>query len=187
MKMWLIPAFASFFGACAFAQQAPHPELRLEMLVLKRGYRVNEKLIVKAKLTNLTSKTLCFPVPDLECSTPQTGSVVIDGEPVRAGEGERHVCHVDGRGPVGIELDADVNDHWIKLSPNAVYRTNATEVKVTLSEAGDWRLTASYYSPEGSFGPEYRKTLVSAAKKAGCQLPESSVIAEPKLISVRPD
>lgn len=62
---------------------------------------------------------------------------MIAGEAVSTGEGEQFICHVDGGGAVGDELDSDVKERWIKLPPNAIYVTKATEAKVTLSEAGD--------------------------------------------------
>jgi hypothetical protein len=180
----MILAVVSFSGTCLSAQQATHPELALKIVVDKDSYTLKEEPIVKAELKNLTSKTLCFPEPDLECSTAEIGWVVISGNAVKTGEGEKFICHADGRGAVGAELDSDVKDRWIKLSPNAVYLTHATKAKARLSEAGDWRLTASYHPPEGSFSEKYQKVLRSAAKKAGCELPESIVVAEPKIVSV---
>jgi hypothetical protein len=173
-------------SVCVVAQEGAAPQLTLKIVVDKDSYVLKEKVIVKAELTNLTSETLCFPVPNQQCSTPQTGWVVTTGEAVSTGERERFICHVDGRGTMEDELDSDINKRWIKLPPNAVYVTNATEAQVTLSEVGHWRLSSSYHPPEGSFSAKYKTILQNAAQRAGCRLPESVVAAQSRLINVRP-
>jgi len=62
---------------------------------------------VRAELTNITSKTLCFPVPNQDCETAETGFVVTTGEPVRT-HGDLFICHEDGGGAEGTELDSQV-------------------------------------------------------------------------------
>ena len=174
---------ASLVGLCAVAQQAAEPQLKLRILVDKQDYTLKEKVTVRAELTNITSKTLCFPVPNQDCETAETGFVVTTGEPVRA-HGDLFICHEDGGGAEGTELDSQVKERWIKLSPKGVYVTSPAEAKVTLNELGDWRLAASYHPPEGSFSTKYKMILQSAARKAGCELPLSAAEAEPKIIAV---
>jgi hypothetical protein len=173
-------------GIYTVAQQPAKRQLSLRIITDKDSYALKENIVVKAELTNLTSKTLCFPVPDPECSTPQTEWVNIDAEPLSSTEREQFICHVDGRGAVGNELDSNIRDRWIKLAPNVIYLLHPTAKKLTLNEAGDWRLTASYHPPEGSFNAQYKSVLRTSAQNAGCQLPESVAVAEPKIINVRP-
>ena len=184
MKLQTIPPlFLLFSCACALAQQTARPQLKLRIANDKESYALKETLVIKAELTNLTSRTLCFPVPDQECSVPVTGWLKITGESVTVGDSTRFICHVDGRGAVGDELDSNIRDRWIKVAPNAIYVFSARK-PVVLNDTGDWELTASYHPPEGSFGAEYGKILQSAAKRAGCQVPRSRVTAEPKIVHV---
>ncbi len=171
---------ASLVGLCAVAQQAAEPQLKLRILVDKEDYSLKEKVTVRAELTNITSKTVCFPVPDQDCETVATGFVVTTGEPVRT-HSDQFICHADGGGAQGTELDSQIKERWIKLSPKAVYVTNPAEAKVTLNELGNSRLAAFYQPPQGSF---YKTILQRAARKAGCELPLSAAEAEPKIIAV---
>jgi hypothetical protein len=185
MKTRTLLALLSFLGVCMFAQQPAQPQLKLRIVADKDIYTLNERVIVKAEFTNLTSKTLCFPVPNQDCESTRTGSVVTTGESVNPG-GEQFICHLDGGGAAGTELESEIKNRWVKLPPNAVYVTNAAEAKATLSEVGDWRLSASYHPPEPAFNSDYKKVLQSAAENAGCSLPDSSVVARPKIINVLP-
>ena len=82
---------------------------------------------------------------------------------------------------MGAALESDINNRWIKLSPNAIYVTKAAEAKATLDQVGDWRLSASYHPPEPAFGRDYKKVVQSAAVHASCNLPDSSAVAQPKI------
>ena len=186
MKVLRTIAFLSSFGAVTSGQRAMRPELKLRITSDKETYSLKEKVIVRAELTNLTSQTLCFPVPDQKCTTTGTGWITVTGKPVNGGDDDLFICHVDSGGKGGDELDSDIRNRWIKLAPNAIYTGDPTKAGVTLDVPGDWKLAASYHPPEGSFDPKYRETLQSAAKKAGCTLPVRDAIAEPKLIHARP-
>jgi hypothetical protein len=183
----LLPTIAllSSLGAVTSGQQTAKPELNLRITCNKENYSLKEKVLVTPELVNLTSETLCFPAPDQKCSTTGTGWVKITGKPVNDG-GELFICHVDSLAASGDELDSNIRNRWIKLAPNAIYTGNPTEAGVTLSVVGDWKLTAHYHPPEGSFDSKYRDTLQSAAKKAGCTLPVRDAEAEPKVIHVHP-
>jgi hypothetical protein len=185
MNTRTILALLLFLGLCTFAQQPAQPQLKLRIVVDKDVYTLKERLLVKAELTNLTSKTLCFPEPDPNCENTENGSLVTTGEPINR-EKEQFICHLHGRGAAGAELDSEIRNRWIKLPPNAVYVTKPAEAKATLSEVGDWRLKASYHPPEPAFSRDYKKVLQSAAQNEGCNLPESSAVAEPKIINVLP-
>jgi len=185
MRMRTIVALVLFVGVGTFAQQTTAPQLKLRIIADRDAYFVGEKVFVKTELMNLTSKTLCFPVPDRACSTTATGWIVTKAQPVMSTrEIDQFICHADSRIKMGAELASEIRNRWIKLPPNAAYVTGTTEAKIELSEGGAWRLTASYHPPVASFGAEYKRVLQS--QKAGCELPDSGVVAEPKLISVRP-
>jgi len=177
----------SIMVVCMLAQQGTRPQLRLRIVVDKEVYALNERVMVKSELTNLTSKTLCFPVPDQDCETTRTGWVITQGEPVNAGdERDLFICHADGGGASGVELEQEIKNRWIKLPPNAVHVTKSTEAKASLNETGDWQLKASYHPPVGAFSRDYVTVLQSAAERMGCKLPDSAAVAEPKIISVLP-
>src|SRR5262249_54575770 len=151
MKL-LVVAGSCVLGALAFPQQAAKPQLRLRLLVDKETYSLKEKVIARAELTNLTSNSLCFPVPDLECDTTGTGAVVVFGEPVNEnGEIDKFICHADSTGLTEAELDRQIREQWIKLAPNGVHVTSPTEAKLILNHLGNWTLRAAYHPPRGSF------------------------------------
>ena len=187
MRTWTALVSISVLAVCMLAEQSSRPQLKLRIVVDKATYALHERVMVKSELTNLTSKTLCFPVPDQDCETTGIGSIITTGEPVNAGEIDRFICHADGGGPSGSELESEIKNHWIKVPPNAVYTTKVAEAKATLDQVGDWRLRASYHPPVGAFSRDYVKNLQSAAESVGCKLPDSTAVAEPKIITVLPN
>jgi hypothetical protein len=169
------------------AQRAAPPQLQIRILPNKSTYSLTEKVIIKSELTNVSAKTLCFPAPDQNCETTNTGWIVTTGErinPANSEERDRFICHADGGGEIGENLDSQIRERWIKLPPGGVYVTNAAEAKARLNEVGDWKLTASYHPPVGAFNPKYTTTLQTAARKASCELP-SAVQAEPEIVTVQ--
>src|SRR5579871_2466382 len=103
MKTWTAPASISVLIVCMLAQQSSRPQLKLRIVVDKDIYSLNDRVMVKSELTNLTSKTLCFPVPDQDCETTGNGWVLTEGEPVKAGdERDLFICHTDSRSASGL-------------------------------------------------------------------------------------
>jgi hypothetical protein len=186
MKTWTAPASISVLVVCMLAQQSSRPQLKLRIIVDKEIYALHERVMVKSELTNLTSKTLCFPVPDQDCETTGIGSIITTGDPVNAGEVDQFICHADGGGAWGVELESEIKNRWIQLPPNALYTTKTAEATASLNQVGDWRLRASYHPPVGAFSRDYVKILQSAAESVGCKLPDSTAVAEPRIISVLP-
>ena len=186
MKTWAVLVVAFFLAVFTFGQQIKRPQLKLRIVTEKDTFALNERVMFKSELTNLTSKTVCFPVPDQDCETTAIGSIITTGDPVRAGQVDRFICHADGGGASGAQLESDIKNRWIKLSSNAVYTTDLTRAKVSLDQAGDWRLKASYDPPVGAFSRRYVTMLQSAAERAGCTLPDSVAVAEEKIIKVLP-
>lgn len=172
------------------AQQAATPQIKLSIVTDKHTYVLNGKPVVKGEFTNLTSKTLCFPPPDVSgCGNAAIGAFTATAEALDAEDRRRPlVCGTLVHGVVGAELDSAIQKSWIKLPPNGVYLTAPAELHVNLSDIGRWQLTAFYHPPENSYSlpHDYRKLLQSAAENAGCTLPHSA-IAEPKIITVQTD
>ena len=73
MKTWTTLALGSTLAVGVLAQQTERPQLMLRVLTEKDVYTLNERVVVKSELTNLTSRTLCFPVPDQECDGQMRG------------------------------------------------------------------------------------------------------------------
>jgi hypothetical protein len=187
MKIWTALVSLSVLVVCMLAQQSSRPQLKLRIVVDKEVYALHERVMVKSELTNLTSKTLCFPVPDQDCETTRTGWVVTEGEPVKAGnERDLFICHTDGSSASGVELEQEIKNRWIKLPPNGVYVTKSAEAKASLKQVGDWRLRASYHPPVGAFSRDYAKVLQSAVGSIGCKVPDSTALAEPRIITILP-
>src|SRR5215469_7445676 len=181
MKARLASACIFFLSVSMLAQQNARPQMKVRIVADKDVYTVNERVMVKSELTNLTSKTLCFPVPDQDCEITGTGWIVTIGVPASYADYGVFTCHADGGGPSRVELESEIKNRWIKLPPNAVYLTKAAEAKASLDQAGDWRLMASYHPPVGAFSPDYVKVLRSAAENVGCKLPDSTAAAEPRI------
>jgi hypothetical protein len=186
MKTWTAIVFVYVLAVYMVAQQGKRPQLKIRIVVDKDSYALHERVMVKSELTNLTSKTLCFPVPDQDCESTAIGWIITTAVPASAMEFDQFICHADGGGVSGVKLESEIKNRWIKLPPNAVYTTKPAEAKTNLNRVGDWRLRASYHPPVGAFSPEYLKTLQSTAERVGCVVPDSIAVAEPRSISVLP-
>jgi len=125
------------------AQDATTPQLKMKLVMPKKAFSVDEELTVSTELTNMTDETLCFPVPDISCTTPETGWLIVTGASSKS-ESDRFICHVDTRGAVGPELDENVRNHWVKLAPHGTYATPPVSVG-RLFEFGDWKISARYH------------------------------------------
>ena len=168
--------------------RAKAPELRLRIIPDKETYVLHEKIFTKTELLNLTDKTLCFPVPDQQCEDTNSGSVITTGEVAASAPSDQFICHLDGGGVPRDRLFTDVEQHWIKIAPNAAHMTKSSEAHVSLAVVGRWRLKAIYQPPEAAFGDavEYRAYLQAAAEKFGCTVPEIEATARPVIVSVVP-
>ena len=172
-------AVASILFLTELFSLGQHPDrqkLKLRVIPSKDGYFLNERAFVNVELTNVSSETLCFPSPDLECHTTATGSLITTGESMDIGEGTSFICSMCGGGKSGDALEREIRDEWIKLAPNRVYVTEVAQAWVRLDRAGQWKLIANYQPPEGAFSDvaKHKRELRSAAKKVGCTLPEAA-------------
>jgi len=162
------------------------PELRLSIILDKEAYSLREKVFAKTKFTNVSERTLCFPIP------PQDEVVAVNGvldttlTLPDGSEDTQFLKIFDGAGLRSREeLLQEIKERWIWLRPTESYVTKSAQIQIALSVPGRWRINTSYRPPEGSFrSAEYRKWLSSAAASAGCKLPHVEVTADPVTFSV---
>jgi hypothetical protein len=170
--------------------KAPGPkaaELKLRIIPDRETYSLHDKALTKAELINLTNKTLCFPEPARNCEDTSSGSLITTSESAVTGEREWFHCHIDGRGVPREELVAEIEQHWIKLAPNAAYVTKSAEAYGDLFVVGQWRLKAIYRPPKCSFNiAECANHIRSAAQSVGCTVPEMASSAKPVTVNVVP-
>ena len=165
---------------------AEKPELALSVILGVENYSLRENVSPKARFTNVSNATLCFPEPPLEYVSADSGVLATT---LRAPEGHDNSQFLevfDGAGPRSREeLLQQVKKRWVWLRPSESYTTKSVPLKTTLDVPGQWRIEMSYRPPEGSFRPaKYRKYLSSVAKSAGCTLPQVEIAAEPIGFSV---
>jgi hypothetical protein len=165
------------------------PELKIRIVPDKETYSLQEKVFTKTEFTNLTDKTLCFPVPAHAHEIVGRGSVEVHGESLNDGtERQRWLDHHDG-GPTEPRerLIKEIEEQWIKLAPNATYETESSVVTFNLDVSGGWRLRGSYHPPECSFNNlKCNESFRATVKSTGCVVPEKFVTAEPVTINVVP-
>ena len=179
----LLMAVFSFLAVAA-SQSNESPELRVRILTDKDKFASSDVLIAKMQLNNTTDKTLCFPKPPTDVHVAISGWIETKAEPAHGSDREKFIEVLDGGGKVGKELDAAIKNEWVKLKPGQSYLADPARTPVHLDEPGEWRLTATYHPPEGSFSAGYRKLLQDAAQKNGCTLPIHTAEAEPTTIVV---
>jgi hypothetical protein len=174
----------------SFGNTAPETvrQLRVRIIPDHGEYETGSRIRVTTELANVTQRTLCFPVPDVECSNTRTGSVVVQAEsPTDGEEKESFICHFCG-GSWGSHknLVESIRKSWIQLTPGATCLTKSVELKASLDVAGEWRLRASYRPPEAAFGgyEEFRQYLRARTLEAGCMVPENVIEAKPVIVSV---
>ena len=56
MKIWTVLAVGSVLAVCTLAQPTERRQLELRIVAEKDVYTLNERVMVKSELTNLTSK-----------------------------------------------------------------------------------------------------------------------------------
>lgn len=98
------------------AQLPKPPQLKLEIIPLKKIYKVGEAAVVKYRLTSLADGTVCFPTPAIEVSGSVAGYVSLDAQPPNSrDERDFFIEDVWPRHPTEEELRDSVRDRWIRL------------------------------------------------------------------------
>ena len=188
MKSLRLLAIFSFsaFSICQTSHTSP--QLTLKLVIEKDSFRVGERVKATFELRNVSSRTLCIPLPDQQCTRGETGSLIFEGLKLDTTEQDIFICHVDGRGISGNELESEIRNHSIRLQPNAVYRVKAEKSKyVALDAPGRWQLEARYlppHPPKASLNEVSSLRERAVAQRSGCTIPDSSVAAEPVPIAV---
>jgi len=172
-----VPLAALVMLSFAKAQQSPpqdsakQPQLKLQVVSLRKSYKIGERLVVRYRLTSLADGTLCFPVPAIEVSGSFQGYVALDAHPRTPVETERD-HFIEGfwpRHPDEAELRDEIGDHWIRLGMSEPYLVAKPDKTYVLNAPGEWVLLATYHPPNLS------ARELELVKSMGCTPPEVSV------------
>jgi len=179
----LLTLFAALLPAAA--QQTPPPEtpkppqLKLEVIPLKKTYAVGETVVVKYLLTSLVDGTLCFPQPAVEVSGSFQGYLTLETRPRNGGEDLGFfIDDVWPRHPTDGELRSAIAHRWIKLGMSEPYQLRRSSRAVALTSPGEWEVQATYHPPDLT-APD--KEIV---KSMGCSPPDTQVRSDPFTITV---
>jgi len=165
------------------------PELKIEIISDKQTYSKDRSVFTETRFTNRSLNILCFPEPDQTAETHEKGflsRVVLP--PPNAPAGDQFFEHFDGATmPAREELIRKIKEDWIWLNPGGVHVSPSVLLRTELNTPGHWGLKAFYHPPEGSFNSVgFRAYLNSAARSAGCSIPQGAVSAEPVGFTVLP-
>jgi len=159
-----VAVLAFLVSTIALAQEKPQ-SVRLAIAFSQKQYQVGEPVVVTYRITNDSSSLLCLPPPAFDCysisgelaatATPPKGVVM-----PKIGGG----CAADRR----IDRDAghDIDEHWIKLSPQQSHEFKSESRLITLIAPGQWTVEAGY-------SPAREDTLSlyqDAMKERGCSV-----------------
>jgi hypothetical protein len=165
------------------AQQTPGaenlkpPQLKLELIPLKKTYDVGETVVVRYRLTSLADGSLCFPPPAIESLQSVVGSLQTEATSP-AGHEDLFIENYWERRPHEEHLRANVLERWVRLGMSEPYRPPKSRIAVKLDEPGQWVLRAKYHPPSLS---AREKEIV---KSMGCTPPDASIQSDPVTITV---
>jgi hypothetical protein len=175
------------FSQTSVKTKPPQPELKLRLLPEKETYGLNEPLLTRIELTNLTDGTLCFPEPAQGYENPIQGSVRLVGYGPNGRDRDHFLEHFAGVFPSDDKLLEEIEKRWIKLRPNQIYLTKRTVAPFQLDTPGEWRIYGGYDAPVASFNSKASKERLRVlAEKAGCSPPSLDVFAPVLTIRVVP-
>lgn len=170
-------AFAALFPAAAQQTppaEAPKPQLKLEVIPLKKTYTVGETIVLKYRLTSLVDGKLCFPPPAIEVSGSFEGYLTLDARRL-SGIGDRDffIDDVWPRHPGEQEIRTAIVDRWIKLAMSEPYSPKKLDKTIALKGRGEWELQATYHPPD------LKARDKEVVKSMGCTAPDMQVISDP--------
>ena len=167
------------------AQDAPAmkepkpPQVKLEIVPLKKTYLVGETVLVKYKLTSLVDGTLCFPTPAGQSQQFVTGYVETDAtRAVDGGYGDQFIEHFWERHPSEERLRSEVVDRWVKLGMSEPFKLKRASAVTVLTQQGDWVLQSTYHPPQLS---PHEKAVIESL---GCTTPDAEIRSAPVAIRV---
>ena len=158
---------ASVFLSCLFVLNlvfaCPHtaaqtnegklsPVLKLRIATDQEEYALNEKVLVKYELTNVSNQTICLPPPDLKCEDTKFGSITTKANlrPATTAR-EIFICNLCAGGwGHSSTLSSTIKKSWIRIAPNETYTTESTALATKLDAIGQWQLEARYHEPQSA-------------------------------------
>ncbi len=164
--LWVHPLSAQEAQA---SNEHKGPQLKLEVVPLKKTYLVGETVFVKYKLTSLVDGTLCFPEPAAEQTGRAGGYLKTDATLPKAMDVELFIDDVWPRHPTDEELRQDVVNRWVKLGMSEPHKLKKSGRVTVLTGPGEWVLRSTYHPPELS---AHEKTIVESL---GCTPPDSEI------------
>jgi len=168
---------------------AKKPELRIEIIPDRQTYSKGSSVFTETRFTNTSLNILCFPEPDQTSETPEKGFISrVLLPPPNALAQDQFIEHFDGATTSAREEPIrKIKEDWIWLNPGGIHVSPSVLLRTELNTPGHWGLKALYHPPEGAFKPvAFRAYLNSAARSAGCSIPQAAVSAEPVGFSVLP-
>jgi hypothetical protein len=182
-SIWLLAAALTLRPLLTAQTAAPdptrkEPQLKLEIIPLKRSYRVGEIVFVRYKLTGLADGTLCFPVPAEEAQVSVAGYMLTEANPLTSDEKDKFIEVYDARFPTDEQLRSDITTKWIKLGMSEPYKPKQVGKVTVLTESGQWTLQSTYHPPE------LNAREFSIVESLGCSPPNAEVHSTPVTITV---
>jgi hypothetical protein len=191
IETMVIVAACSCIGASQIQNRAkgtPAAELQIKILPDRRAYSIGDSITSKIEFKNLSGETLCFPEPAQGWSEDAQGSLSTKAIPPGESEQDKFLDHYDGGGTWPREkLIEEIKGQWIWINAGGTYTSKPVQPVTRLDKLGRWELKSDYVPPQGAFNPEgFRKYIGSAARTAGCVVPETMVSAESVYLTVSP-
>ena len=155
------------------------PQVKLEIIPLKRTYFVGETVLVKYRLTSLADGTLCFPPPAAEAAQAFTGYFTSDATPPNPDtERDRFIEGFWEKSPTDDRLRLLVANEWIKLGMSEPYQPKRVGRVPAMTTSGRWVLQTKYVPPRLESG---QRAIVESF---GCAAPNQVVESAPVTIEV---
>jgi hypothetical protein len=155
------------------------PQLKLEIIPLKKTYFVGETVFVKYRLTSLADGTLCFPTPAAEAEQSLTGYFTTDAMPSPLDtERDRFIEGFWEKSPTDDQLRSLVANEWIKLGMSEPYNPKRVGKVPVVTTSGTWVLQTKYGPPRLGSG---QRAIVESL---GCAAPDQVVHSAPVTIDV---
>ena len=154
------------------------PQLKLEIIPLKKTYFVGETVFVKYRLTSLVVGTLCFAPPAREQTGGAGGYLKTDVTAPNGVDVDIFIDDVWPRSPTEQELRGDVANRWIKLGMSEPYTSRKKGRITVLSGAGKWVLKSTYHPPD------LKRDQRAIVESLGCAAPDQIVRSAPVTIHV---
>ncbi len=173
----LVVAVSSALAQVAPSQPSNPPQLKVELILSKKTFKVGETVEVRYRLTSLVDGTLCFAVPLVGAEQHYSGYLKTDASSP-SGSIDLFLEHFWERHPGEESLRQNVLNQWIRLGMSEPYQTKKLQKWARLGDVGEWTLRSAYYPPALSTRD---KEIV---RSMGCTTPDRAIQADPVTITV---